>query len=164
MALDLPSLALLLFVVTHGVAFGAGVYEQRVVVPRWMGIGPDGSPLFDANAMRADDTGRRFWVFVTTFPLSLLLAVNAYYALATPPPHRVALQVACAVTLFERVLTLFYFIPTAVRLMHVSSSPAPDDTRIAHRWRALNVFRLALSLVAWLLAMYCLASIGRGGI
>jgi len=34
MPFDLQSSVLMLFVIVHGVSFSAGIYEQRVVVPR----------------------------------------------------------------------------------------------------------------------------------
>ena len=30
-----PDILLWLFVINHGIAFGAGLYEQRVVLPQW---------------------------------------------------------------------------------------------------------------------------------
>jgi hypothetical protein len=35
-----PQVLLWLFVINLGIAFGAGIYESRVVVPRWESIPP----------------------------------------------------------------------------------------------------------------------------
>lgn len=68
MAQYLPNLLLWLFVINHGIAFGAGLYEQRIIRPQWF-IGSSDSRLrVNIEAMRSTDTGRRFWTFVTTGP------------------------------------------------------------------------------------------------
>jgi hypothetical protein len=114
MAVELPSFALLLFVFFHGVAFGAGLYEQRVVVPRWMGSSPNGTRYLHSQAMRIDDSGRRFWGIVSTGPLTLLTLINLYFAVASTAPARTLWLAACAVTLVERTFTFAFFIPKAM--------------------------------------------------
>jgi hypothetical protein len=61
-----------MFVINLGVAFGAGIYEQRIVVPLWFVRSSETGWRVDNEAMRRTDTGRSFWAFVTTVPLSLL--------------------------------------------------------------------------------------------
>jgi hypothetical protein len=53
-----------LFVISLGVAFGAGIYEARIVIPQWGNIPPRAWP----------NTGQMFWAYVTTVPLTLLKA------------------------------------------------------------------------------------------
>src|SRR5690242_12219737 len=60
-----------LFVINLGVAFGAGLYEHRIVVSRWIS-----GTRWDAESARRDDTGRRFWGSVTTLPLTLVTLAN----------------------------------------------------------------------------------------
>ena len=60
-----------LFVINLGIAFGAGLYEHRIVVSNWMSSSGESGVHWNAEAARRDDTGRRFWVFVTTVPLTL---------------------------------------------------------------------------------------------
>ena len=60
-----------LFVINLGIAFGAGLYEHRIVVPRWIDSSAGTGTHWNAEAARRDDTGRRFWAFVTTLPLTL---------------------------------------------------------------------------------------------
>lgn len=153
MPLDLPSFVLLLFVVFHGVAFGAGLYEQRVVVPRWMGSSRDGARYLHPQAMRVDDSGRRFWSFVSTGPLSILTLLNLYLAIASTAPIRTLWLAACAVTLVERIFTFTFFIPKAIGLMRGDSSSTTTALHTAVRWRSLNWLRLLLSFVGWLLAL-----------
>jgi hypothetical protein len=153
MPFDFPTFFLLLFVIFHGVAFGAGLYEQRVVVPRWMGSSPDGLPYLHPEAMRVDDSGRRFWGFVSTGPLSLLTLINLYFAVVSPAPVRTLWVAACAVTLVERIFTFAFFIPKAVQLMRDDASSTTAALHTASRWRLLNWLRLLLSLAGWLLAL-----------
>ena len=153
MFFDFPSFVLVMFVIFHGVAFGAGLYEQRIVVPRWMGISPEGARYLHPEAMRADDSGRRFWGFVSTGPLSLLTLVNCYFAFVSTGPVRTLWLAACAVTLVERIFTFAFFIPKAIGLMRGDASPTVTALHTAEKWRLLNWLRLLLSLIAWLLAL-----------
>ena len=66
-----PKGLLWLFVVNLGIALGAGVYEQRVVIPQWENTPPQTWP----------NTGLLFWVYVTTVPLTLLTLANLVAAL-----------------------------------------------------------------------------------
>src|SRR6266487_6891636 len=61
-----------LFVINLGAALGAGLYEHRIVVSRWITSSQSSGSHWNADAARRDDTGRRFWAFVTTVPLTLL--------------------------------------------------------------------------------------------
>jgi hypothetical protein len=71
MANDIQEILLWLFVTNLGIAFGAGLYEQRIIWPQWFGQSESGVRVNTA-AMRSTDTGRRFWLSVTTVPLILL--------------------------------------------------------------------------------------------
>src|SRR5713226_8129221 len=71
-----PEILLWLFVINHGIAFGAGLYEQRIILPLWFERSAVGSIHVNSEAMRSTNTGRRFWGFVTTVPLTLLTLVN----------------------------------------------------------------------------------------
>jgi hypothetical protein len=53
-----PKVLLWLFIINLGIALGAGLYESRVVIPRWENIPPQTWP----------NTGVEFWVYVTTVP------------------------------------------------------------------------------------------------
>ena len=76
MAQYIPDLLLWLFVINHGIAFGAGLYEQRVILPQWFSRSSESGICVNSAAMRSTDTGRRFWTFVTTVPLTLLTLAN----------------------------------------------------------------------------------------
>jgi len=75
-----PTILLWLFVINLGIAFGAGLYEHRIVVSRWIRASSATGVQWDVAAARQDDTGRRFWGFVTTGPLTLLTLANVVVA------------------------------------------------------------------------------------
>ena len=72
----IPDILLWLFVINHGIAFGAGLYEQRIILPQWFSRSSESGICVNSAAMRSTDTGRRFWTFVTTVPLTLLTLAN----------------------------------------------------------------------------------------
>src|SRR5471030_2792881 len=55
----IPDILLWLFVLNHGIACGAGLYEQRIVLQQWFSRSESGTMLVNSAAMRATDTGRR---------------------------------------------------------------------------------------------------------
>jgi hypothetical protein len=146
-----PSRVLLwLFVINLGIAFGAGLYEHRIVVPDWLTSSATGAQ-WSAEAARHDDTGLRFWAFVTTGPLTLLTLANLYAAWRSVGEIRRWWLAAVVAALADRVLTFGYFIPTMVGLMGAPDSP--ESVAIATRWSTFNYVRHALVLAAWLAAM-----------
>ncbi len=70
MATTASAVLLWLFVINLGLALGAGLYEERIVVSRWIRRTSAGAS-WNADAAREDDVGRRFWALVTTLPLTL---------------------------------------------------------------------------------------------
>ena len=133
-----------LFVIFLGIAFGAGLYESRVVVPLWTSAPP--------GSLAAPDAGRRFWAWITTGPLTLLTIANLVAALQSSGPGRAWWLTAALVTLAERGATFGYFIPTIIRLGRQTQS---DSTLLLalKRWVRLNYVRNAMTLVAWIAAL-----------
>lgn len=150
MSTGTSTLLLWLFVINLGIAFGAGLYEHRIVVSDWIATSPDGAH-WHGDVARDDDTGRRFWVFVTTVPLTLLTLVNTYAAWQSTGLLRFWWLVAALAAMADRLFTFTYFIPTMVGLTSAPDSPAAVSTAI--RWSHLNHLRHALVLVAWLAAL-----------
>lgn len=162
----MPRILLWLFVINLGVALGAGLYEARINVPRW--IAPASSSAADARrhwnaqAAQSDDTGRRFWVFVTTVPLTLLTLANLVAAWRAAGPVRGWWLASALTVVADRVITFAYFIPTMVRLTRAPDSPA--SVAAATQWAQLNHLRHALVLAALLTAMRAFALVyQRGG-
>jgi hypothetical protein len=149
-------LLLWLFVVNLGIAFGAGLYEHRIVLSSWLTASADGSLHWNAHAARLDDTGLRFWAFVTTGPLTLLALANLWAAWRCPDvlvhPWWMA---ASLLALAGRLFTFAYFIPTMVGLMNTADTA--DAVRTASRWRSLNYVRHLIVLAAWLSALKTLS-------
>jgi hypothetical protein len=144
-----------LFVVNLGVTFGAGLYEARIAVPEWIGPGP--SYHWNAAAARRADVGLRFWAFVTTGPLTLITLANLVAAWLTRGPERRWWLAAALSALADRVFTFAYFIPTMLRLMREDSLAKSQATSLALQWANLNYLRLAIVLVAWLVALRALS-------
>jgi hypothetical protein len=144
-----------LFVVNLGVAFGAGVYEHRIVASQWLTTSPESGTHWRADAARRDDTGRRFWAFVTTLPLTLLTLANLSAAWRSSGAVRGWWLAAGLAALADRAFTFGYFIPTMVWLMKAADSA--EAVALATRWRNLNYLRHASVLAAWLMALEAFA-------
>jgi hypothetical protein len=157
MSLQIPEILLWLFVINHGIAFGAGLYEQRIVVPQWMGQTSNRGVYVNAGAMHEADTGRRFWGFVTTGPLTLLTLANLAVAWHSQGPAHPWWLGSVLITLVERFGTFAYFIPAAIRLMHAVEPLTPKIKATALRWVALNRLRIAFSLLGWVGALRALS-------
>lgn len=140
-----------LFVINLGVAFGAGMYEGRIVFHDWLISSPDSALHWNAEAARRDNTGLRFWVFVTTVPLSVLTLANLIAAWRAVGTLRRWWLAAALTALADRIVTFSYFIPTMVGLMQAPDSA--DSVATAVRWANLNYVRHAIVLAAWLAAL-----------
>jgi hypothetical protein len=145
------AIILWLFVINLGIAFGAGLYEHRIVVPNWLESSEESRASWNAEAARRDDTGRRFWVFVTTVPLTLLTFANLFAAWRAPGEVRGWWLAAAFAALADRAFTFSYFIPTMIGLLGATDSP--ESVATATRWGHLNYVRHALVLFAWLASM-----------
>jgi hypothetical protein len=144
-----------LFVINLGIAFGAGLYEHRIVVSRWVTTSAESGDHWNAAVAREDDTGRRFWAFVTTVPLTLLTLVNLIVAWRASGPVRGWWLAAALVALADRLFTFSYFIPAMVGLMGTPDSP--QAAAAAMQWSHLNYARHAIVLLAWIAALKAFA-------
>jgi hypothetical protein len=136
-------IVLWLFVINLGIAFGAGIYEARVVIPQWASIPP-----------RAWlNTGLMFWVYVTTVPLTLLTIVNLIAAWLTQGPRRGWYLAAVCIVLVERAATFSYFIPTMVRLMGTEGGADAAVKAALSQWLLMNHGRHIFTLAGWLAAL-----------
>ena len=101
----MQTIALWLFVINLGIAFGAGIYEHRIVVPRWIGGSRKSGVHWNAEAAIQDDTGRRFWACVSTLPLTLLTLVNLFFAWQSSGDIRGWWLASALAALADRVIT-----------------------------------------------------------
>jgi hypothetical protein len=144
-----PSEILLwLFVINLGIVFGAGLYEARVVVPLWASAPPE--------SLRSPDSGRRFWGFAATVPLTLLCIANLITGWQAAEPRRIWWLAAAGIIFAERIFTFAYFIPTMLRLQR-ASMPQTKIEAAGLRWARLNYLRNSLTLAGWLAALKALS-------
>jgi hypothetical protein len=153
------TILLWLFVINLGVAFGAGLYEHRIVVSRWMGFPLQPGARWDAEAARQDDTGRRFWACVSTMPLTLLTLGNLLAAWRSQGTVRGWWLAAALAALADRLCMFSYFIPTMIGLMRAPDSS--ESIAVASRWSNLNYLRHAFVFVAWLASLQTFALFNR---
>src|SRR5207249_8251748 len=130
-------------------------------VMRWR-FGPSSNRDAGSNpptSLASPDSGRRFWAFVTTGPLTLLTVANLVAALQTQGPARAWWLTAAIVTLVERAATFGYFIPTIIRLQRTPTLTQTAVRTALARWVRLNYVRNTLTLVAWIAALKVLAKL-----
>jgi hypothetical protein len=142
-----------LFVINLGIAFGAGLYESRIVVPQWISYSAESGYQWNAEAARQANTGLNFWVYVTTVPLTLLTLANLVAAWRAQGATRRWWMGAAVAALADRVFTFSYFIPMMLKLMRDGTLPNSESVALALQWVNLNYVRHAIVLVAWLAAL-----------
>lgn len=146
-------IVLWLFVINLGIAFGAGIYEARVVIPQWANIPSREWP----------NTGLMFWVYVTTVPLTLLTLASLVAAWLTEGSMRSWYLAAVCIVIIERIATFSYFIPTMVRLMGTDAKAEADVKAGLSQWLLMNHGRHVLTLASWLAALKALSLSRLGG-
>jgi hypothetical protein len=147
---DIADVVLWLFIFILGIATGAGIYEARIVVPLWGSAPP--------QSLHSPDSGRRFWAFVTTVPLTLLVVAGVAAVLIVPMDElrRLWWGIALGLVAVERIATFAYFIPTIIRLQRAEDFAWQDVRRKFAVWRVLNYGRIGLTLIAWIAALKAL--------
>ena len=150
-------IVLWLFVIFSGIAAGAGLYEMRINVPRWFTPVDAVAVRVDAAAMTTDDSGRRFWGYITTVPLTLLTVAGCVIAWNPATTRERWWLAAAVVMLAERLGTFGYFIPTLLKLMQAGRLPPAEAEHAARHWVRLNRIRLALAFAGWLAALKALS-------
>jgi hypothetical protein len=153
----LHDIVLWLFVVFSGISVGAGLYEMRVNVPRWFGSVRGSALSVNVDAITTDDSGRRFWGFVTTVPLTLLTVASCVVAWNPVTARERWWLAGAAVMLVERLGTFAYFIPTLLKLMRAEHLPPGQAEKLAGHWMRLNRIRSMLALAGWLAALKALS-------
>lgn len=156
MLTEFQTVVLWLFVIFLGIATGAGIYEERVVVPFWFGTRNGGVKLSPEN-MRNTDPGRNFWVFVSTIPLTILAIMSL--TVSTGPGCELWLS-AAVIELACRFATFCYFIPRALRMMRADAdAESPHMAAMAKQWQMATKLRSLLTLVAWIFALKSLVDL-----
>jgi hypothetical protein len=107
--------------------------------------------------------GLRFWVYVTTVPLTLLTIVNLVAALQALGPARNWWLAAVVAAILDRGSSFGYFVPTMLRLMRPGGPTGADAARIATQWAQLDYVRHGLTLAALVAALYALTLLTEPG-
>ena len=152
----LARIVLWLFVIDLGIAFGAGIYESRVELPRWANSAKRAGS--NAPVAGAANAGMRFWLYATTVPLTILTLASFVALRWTDPETRRWWLIAAWSALGERILTFAYFIPTMLQL---TSGNEPNARAVIFQWAQANWIRHGISLVAWLSALQAFALFSR---
>jgi hypothetical protein len=142
-------MALWLLVIFLGVSVGAGLYEARIIVPIWQETPPE----------TWVNTGTRFWAFVTSGPLTIVILASLILAWRSAGPVRIWWLAALGVCVLERMATFGYFIPTMIWLQNQSGMDG-EAASILERWAFINYGRHVLSISAWLLALKAFSMLG----
>jgi hypothetical protein len=157
------SIVLTLFVINLGIAFGAGLYESRITVPQWLSFSTESGYHWNAEAARRANAGLRFWVYVTTIPLTLLTLVSLVVAWWAPSEVRNWWFAAAIVVLVDRVMTFGYFIPTMLTLMNHSTISASEAVAKATQWINLGYVRHIATLAGWLASLRAFSLLSKLG-
>lgn len=150
---SLSAFLLALFILNLGTAFGAGLYETRIILPLWFHKSAESGYRVNTKALHEVDTGRKFWAFVTTGPLTLLTLANLVLAWQSQAAGRDWWLAAALITLIERIGTFSFFIPTAIKLQRADQLTASTVSRLVTSWTWLNYVRNGLTWLAWLAAL-----------
>ncbi len=153
--MNVSEMLLWAFVLNLGIAFGAGLYETKIILPQWFKKSGSGYVL-DTLSMRETDTGRKFWGFVTTMPLTLLTVINLVFAWQTSGNLYNWWLSAGLITLTERLGTFGCFIPTAIKLMKEEDISSKETTTRIRTWILGNYIRMALNFIGWIAALKAL--------
>jgi uncharacterized membrane protein len=149
----MAEIVLVLFILSLGTTFGAGLYETRIVVPQWFQKLSAANYRVNTQVMLELDSGRKFWAFVTTGPLTLITLANLVVAWQSEPPKQGWWFAATVIILVERIGTFAFFIPTAIKLQKADTLPSEYVSRLASSWIIANHIRSFLTLVGWLFAL-----------
>ena len=148
------------FVVLLGLDLGAGLYETRVLVPRWESRLASGAPAADPVLMISRDAGQKWWMGVTpSVGLFALLALIT--SLLTSDASRGWRIGAAALELAVVVTTITYFAPNIVRLLEPGRTlPGAEAAAQLRTWAGFNWVRVVATSAAWLTALRALSLFG----
>ena len=139
----IASITLWLFVIGTALIFGAGLYENLVVVPFWSTGAPaslaEGNPLLGVPVR----PGRVFWSFFTP-ALGFIALLALATSFGTPSRHLVWRVAASGLLLMVSIATLVYFRPAIIGMVadHGAGRTPEALAEEAHRWVALNWVRI----------------------
>lgn len=148
-----------LFILNLGIALGAGLYEAKLIMPLWFPKSTESGYRVSTQGMSEVDSGRKFWAFVTTGPLTLLTLANLLLVCQLKPPGYEWWLAAALIALIERISTFSFFIPTVIRLQRADQLSPQRINRLVTRWIGFNYIRNLFTLLAFGTALVAFASI-----
>jgi hypothetical protein len=93
-----------LFVIGLGIAAGAGLYETKTQMPRWVrSARANGLPTQVASSA---NTGMQFWLYTTALPLTVLTLASFFAIRFVDPETRKWWLMAAWASLGSQILTL----------------------------------------------------------
>jgi hypothetical protein len=131
-----------LFIVLLGLDLGAGLYETRVLVPRWEAAPAANVAPTDPVFAIARDAGMLWWRVVT--PATGLCALLALVAtLMTPGADRIWRAASSGLEVLVVLTTLTHFAPNIIRLLDPARTmPGPEAAARLRTWMAFNWARV----------------------
>ena len=117
-----------LFVINLGIAFGAGIYEARIVIPGFADAPPHTWP----------NTGLLFWGLRHHGPSHPVDSGQHLCGIEIPGPQRKWHLAAVGILIVERLATFSYFIPTMAGLMGTTGSSQGEYCRRVVRMAAVQ--------------------------
>jgi len=148
-----------LFILNLGIALGAGLYEAKLIMPLWFPKSTESGYRVSTQGMSEVDSGRKFWAFVTTGPLTLLTLANLLLVWQLKPSGYEWWLAAALIALVERIGTFSFFIPTVIRLQRANQLSPQKVNRLVTRWIGFNYVRNLFTLLAFGTALVAFASI-----
>jgi hypothetical protein len=106
---SVPEILLWPFVINLGIVSGAGLYGKRIILPQWFPSSAESGFRVDSEAMRRTDTGRTFWAYVATVPLTPLTLANPVVAWQAHGARQHWWLGAAVLMPVERIGTFSYF-------------------------------------------------------
>jgi len=150
--MNFTDISLQLFLMFLGIAFGAGIYEARVVLPLWFNKINDKYSVNYENLTEID-SGRKFWGFITTVPLTILMIINIVLAAQFTGSISTLWLSASLIILVERIMTFSFFIPTIIKLQRNKDMTEENVSKKISLWIRMNYVRNILILLSWILIL-----------
>jgi hypothetical protein len=153
MTAKLITILLWAYIINLGIAMGAGLYESRIEVPRWLTGSEATGYQWNREAALEADSGLRFWVFTTTIPLTLLMLASLATVWFSSGQVRLWWLIALGAGLLERAMTFGYFIPTMIGLMSETAYSQSEAAAKALQWVRLGNIRHIANAIGLFAAM-----------
>lgn len=143
-----------------GLHFGGGLYEARVVIPKWAAVPTPSEvgPALEQSGHVA--SGRVFWPY-TGVPLMVLTAANLPAAWRCRDARRPWWLAYVGTMAAGSVVTVGFFVPTIRRLSNAEDMPEATVRTLVRRWVRFDRVRLTLGIAGWVAGLTALSGTKR---